>query len=385
MRRNEAPDTPIVLRHAEDVARWRERGAVEFLAEVGRSFESGYQVDVFLVDLDPQHGYPLEALRTLAGEVSRRLAGHEWVDEARVGVQWTGGKGFHIIAPFRDGSFRPVEGTKRVLETVIHDLVNDVSIFKREQPTLEQPYVILDLSPMMRRGVYRNAFSLHGRTGNVCVPVEPARLLKFDPEREATPAAVLGILERMGDCQGEEYSLLLPRFWRLGRETFGSSTGLPPVRAIPPRPRPPLAPVIRIEERSYQPSDWPPKLVVTRAQMEAILPAVAAGPWVALDLETTGLNPRADSIRLLSLAMEGRNFVVDCQAVHPGPILDALRGKRLVGHSISFDLAFLARRYGFTPAAVEDTMILSQLLHAGEERTERGFHSLGSVVRRQLG
>ena len=47
----------------------------------------------------------------------------------------------------------------------------------------------------------------------------------------------------------------------------------------------------------------------------------------------------------------------------------------------AFDLQFLARRYGFTAAAVEDTMISSRLLEAGQRRPERGFHSLAAVAR----
>src|SRR5262249_50439963 len=80
-RRNERPDSPILFKEAADLARWRERGAIEFLAEVGRPFEEGYRIDQFLVDLDPIHNFPLEKLKALAGEVHRRLAAHEWVEE----------------------------------------------------------------------------------------------------------------------------------------------------------------------------------------------------------------------------------------------------------------------------------------------------------------
>jgi hypothetical protein len=231
MRRNVAPDQPIVLKGAEDVAHWREQGAVEFLAEIGRPFEDGYKIDQFLVDLDPQHDYPLADLRRVAGEVLRRLARHEWVDEETVRVNWTGGKGFHVIALFQDRLFRPVEAVRRALETVVGKLVDGVTLFAKEQPTLADPHVILDLSPVMRRGVYRNAFSLHAGTGNVCVPVEPSRLPEFDPEREAGLNAVLAALEHVGEIDGtESYESLLGRSWIAVRAVFSTDAALPPVR-----------------------------------------------------------------------------------------------------------------------------------------------------------
>jgi DNA polymerase-1 len=91
---------------------------------------------------------------------------------------------------------------------------------------------------------------------------------------------------------------------------------------------------------------------------------------VGLDIETTGLDPRADRVRLLSVAtdtIDGGTFtyLIDCFAVDPSPLWEALAGKELVLHNAAFDLAFLARR-GFAPAGkVRDTMLLAHLLTAG--------------------
>jgi hypothetical protein len=109
---------------------------------------------------------------------------------------------------------------------------------------------------------------------------------------------------------------------------------------------------------------------------------------VALDLETTGLDPRRDSIRLLSLATKDTTYIVDCQSVDLAELLPALTKKTLVAHNALFDLSFLSS-LGFVPGKVADTMILSQLLHAGTnvEPLKRGLtsHSLDSVVKRELG
>jgi DNA polymerase I-like protein with 3'-5' exonuclease and polymerase domains len=109
---------------------------------------------------------------------------------------------------------------------------------------------------------------------------------------------------------------------------------------------------------------------------------------VALDLETTGLDPRKDSIRLLSLATEAATYIVDCQSVDATELFPILTEATLVAHNALFDLGFLSS-LGFVPDKVADTMILSQLLHAGSKVSplKRGqtSHSLGSVVERELG
>jgi ribonuclease D len=109
---------------------------------------------------------------------------------------------------------------------------------------------------------------------------------------------------------------------------------------------------------------------------------------VALDLETTGLDPRKDSIRLLSLATKDAAYIVDCRSVDPASLFPALTQTTLVAHNALFDLGFLSS-LGLEPGKVADTMILSQLLHAGAkvEPLKRGqtSHSLDSVAKRELG
>jgi DNA polymerase I len=109
---------------------------------------------------------------------------------------------------------------------------------------------------------------------------------------------------------------------------------------------------------------------------------------VALDLETTGLDPRKDSIRLLSLATVNATYIVDRQSVDPSLLFPVLAETTVIAHNALFDLGFLST-LGFEPGEVADTMILSQLLHAGAkvEPLKRGqtSHSLDSVVQRELG
>jgi DNA polymerase I len=128
-------------------------------------------------------------------------------------------------------------------------------------------------------------------------------------------------------------------------------------------------------------------LVTAQDQMADVAADLKDVGFVALDLETTGLDPRKDSIRLLSLAIKSATYIVDCQSVDPAVLLPILAEATLVAHNALFDLGFFAA-LGVEPGKVADTMILSQLLHAGSkvEPLKRGqtSHSLDSVVKREL-
>jgi DNA polymerase-1 len=129
--------------------------------------------------------------------------------------------------------------------------------------------------------------------------------------------------------------------------------------------------------------------ITDEAQVTKLAMSLEAGfKEVAVDLETTGLNPYSDSVRLLSLATETGTYILDCQGVDPVGLLPVLTEKTVIAHNALFDLSFLAS-LGFESGKVVDTMLLSQLLHAGSkvEPLKRGqtSHSLDSVVERELG
>jgi hypothetical protein len=80
---------------------------------------------------------------------------------------------------------------------------------------------------------------------------------------------------------------------------------------------------------------------------------IGAGGPVGLDIETTGLNPVVDQVRLLSLATPRATFLIDLFQVGPPELENlfaALTGIEIVGHNLGFDLPFLMR-LGFTPGA----------------------------------
>jgi Protein of unknown function (DUF3987)/3'-5' exonuclease/Bifunctional DNA primase/polymerase, N-terminal len=132
----------------------------------------------------------------------------------------------------------------------------------------------------------------------------------------------------------------------------------------------------------------PPPYLLARdaAALEMVATALDGCDLVGVDLETTGLNPQRDKVRLLSLSVatvDGGNFsyLVDCSSVEPSALWESLTGKELVFHNAGFDLGFLSRM-GFAPGAkVHDTMLLAQLLVAGT----RDRVSLAACCERWLG
>jgi DNA polymerase-1 len=136
------------------------------------------------------------------------------------------------------------------------------------------------------------------------------------------------------------------------------------------------------------------RYVRTITELSVVITAINGASSIALDTETTGLDPRADRARLLTLAVDfqppryccqnNQPYILDAFAHDLSPLFKALAGKTIIAHNAAFDLGFLARM-GFTPSGpVQDTYILSQLLHAGTP-TKKGFHGLDSCLERELG
>src|SRR5262249_45802920 len=122
-------------------------------------------------------------------------------------------------------------------------------------------------------------------------------------------------------------------------------------------------------------TETPPYLLVdSPALLPAVAQAVNESSMVGLDLETTGLDPRTDRIRLLSLSTARGTFLVDCFQVNPAPLFESLAEHELIAHNAIFDLGFLAQ-LGFTPGVAHCTQLLSQLLDAGL-KVKKGYHTL---------
>lgn len=88
---------------------------------------------------------------------------------------------------------------------------------------------------------------------------------------------------------------------------------------------------------------------------------------IAIDTETTGLDPKIDDIFCVQIGTGQDNYIVhmyDDNYVF-SDIVPYIQNKTLVGQNIVFDLGFFYK-YGFYPKKVKDTMIAYKILHNGD-------------------
>lgn len=127
-------------------------------------------------------------------------------------------------------------------------------------------------------------------------------------------------------------------------------------------------------------------LVTDATQLPAVAEAVAAASSVALDTETTGLDPLKDRVRIVQLALpDGTIYVIDTWATGGlGPAAEVLCRVPWLGHNLAFDVGFM-RQLGVAPTRVVDTMLLAQVLDCGLHLGTKGYFTLPALLKRHLG
>jgi len=120
---------------------------------------------------------------------------------------------------------------------------------------------------------------------------------------------------------------------------------------------------------------------------EAVRRFLGTAKVVALDLETTGLNPRRDRVRLLTLNDSRTTVILDCFQHDPRPLLPLLKDKIVVAHNAGFDLGFLWHLGLHDLPETICTYLAAQVLTAGEGNGDHGFPplGLGACCQRWLG
>jgi DNA polymerase III alpha subunit (gram-positive type) len=129
-----------------------------------------------------------------------------------------------------------------------------------------------------------------------------------------------------------------------------------------------VIPVTEVTVSGGLTDDGEPPLISTRDQLESVVDELRLAEMVGIDLETTGLNPRADRVRLISLSTSEGSWLIDCFEVDPHPLFSVLAQKKLFMHNGQFDLGFMSAM-GFEieeGTEVLDTMLLSRILEDKE-------------------
>ena len=114
--------------------------------------------------------------------------------------------------------------------------------------------------------------------------------------------------------------------------------------------------------------DGDARIVRTEASLQTLAEELQSAERVALDLETTGLDPREDRVRIISVTTTQGTWLVDCLEIDPRPLFPILADKELIAHNALFELNFLSEM-GFElgeAGRVLDTMLMSQVLEDKE-------------------
>lgn len=111
---------------------------------------------------------------------------------------------------------------------------------------------------------------------------------------------------------------------------------------------------------------------------------VADAPFIALDTETSGLDPITDRLLLVQIGTPERGALIDAQAVGPDGLEAILPPDQLIVlHNASFDLKMLAgfgvSRRALSAARIADTMLCEQLIRNGRQ-TELSNGRIGLAI-----
>ncbi|SES87702.1 DNA polymerase-1 [Methanococcoides vulcani] len=130
------------------------------------------------------------------------------------------------------------------------------------------------------------------------------------------------------------------------------------------------------------------QLITTAAELKAGVDLLEGARYLAIDTETTGLNPLEAEIRLIQIAApETPVLVIDCFRLPEdsrGPLKDLLAGGvAKTFHNAKFDLKFLKHAGLPVNGKIFDTMLAERLLTAGLTNTPGA--SLKALAKKYLG
>lgn len=132
------------------------------------------------------------------------------------------------------------------------------------------------------------------------------------------------------------------------------------------------------EWKSFRRADIFLRVIDTEEKLAALLPALRAAPWIALDTEADSLHAYPEKLCLLQISSEGVEALVDPLAsIDLAPLLNIFHDHELILHGSDYDLRLLRKTFDFRPTAIFDTMLAARLLGCRE-------FGLGNLVQKFL-
>lgn len=121
------------------------------------------------------------------------------------------------------------------------------------------------------------------------------------------------------------------------------------------------------------------RVIDTEEKLGALLPALRAAPWIALDTEADSLHAYPEKLCLLQVSSEGVEALIDPLAkLDLGALLEIFHDHQLIMHGADYDLRLLRKAFDFKPTAIFDTMLAARLTGCRE-------FGLGNLVHKYLG
>lgn len=125
-------------------------------------------------------------------------------------------------------------------------------------------------------------------------------------------------------------------------------------------------------------------ILTTTEEVAQIVPQVEAMPVVAVDTETTGLDPFLADLLLFQIGNLETQFVVDARSASLEPLRGVLEGNKPKAiHNAKFDYKMIAANTGIRLENCVDTMLIEQVLENG--RNPEGGYGLAAVYKRYFG
>jgi ribonuclease D len=108
-------------------------------------------------------------------------------------------------------------------------------------------------------------------------------------------------------------------------------------------------------------------VIDTEDKLAALLPALRAAPWIAMDTEADSLHAYPEKLCLLQISSEGVEALVDPLArLGLAPLLDIFHDHQLIMHGADYDLRLLRKTFDFKPTSIFDTMLAARLMGCRE-------------------
>jgi len=113
--------------------------------------------------------------------------------------------------------------------------------------------------------------------------------------------------------------------------------------------------------------DFSYEVVSTSSRLHEVAVEIAKYETIAIDTETSGLDPFDDAIVLLQIATPEKVYIFDCSLVDITPLKEILEQPRVLKilQNAKFDYKFLKQKVGISITNIFDTMLAERLLTAG--------------------